>query len=178
MCDVSRGGTLVHCASGLIVWIKENIIKTFPLAQAIKQRKKERGESVRHLWWITDSSPSPFTHTAHTCATCFSWDDILYKCKQRAHRAQLMVPVSQLQTAAIFPVWHFRGHKAGWQLKFWLSHESAFYWDSEGGWRAVVLSPRRIIFSSVRGIEGGLPPIQRAAQYCGKLVSCLVCVQS
>lgn len=43
-----------------------------------------------------------------------------------------MVPVSQLQTAAIFPVWHYRGHKTGWQLKFRLSHESAFHWDSEG----------------------------------------------
>ena len=37
-----EGGTLVHCASGLIIWIKENIIKTFPHAHAIKQRERER----------------------------------------------------------------------------------------------------------------------------------------
>lgn len=36
MCDVSQEGTLVHSASGLFIWIKENIIKTFPHAQAIK----------------------------------------------------------------------------------------------------------------------------------------------
>lgn len=50
------GATLLHCASGLIVWIKESIIKTFPYARAIKQKQ---------LWWITNSSPRTFAY-AHT----------------------------------------------------------------------------------------------------------------
>lgn len=81
----SRGGTLVHCASGLIVWIKENIIKTFPHAHAIKQREEERGGETA----LMDNQfrpPCPYTlrtHThkqqTHTLARhAFSWDDILY----------------------------------------------------------------------------------------------------
>lgn len=44
MCDVSQEGTLVHCASGLIVRMKENIIKTFPHTQAITAREKKGEE--------------------------------------------------------------------------------------------------------------------------------------
>lgn len=44
MCDVSQRGTLVHCASGLIFWIKENIIKTFNFCW---RNQSERGGGGR-----------------------------------------------------------------------------------------------------------------------------------
>lgn len=76
MCDVSRGGTPVHCASGLIVCIKESIIKTFPHAHAIKQR--ETGGAATALMDNQPHPPHPRTPHKHTHRHTLSWDDILY----------------------------------------------------------------------------------------------------
>lgn len=131
MCDVSQGGTLVHCAPGLIVWIKENIIKTFPHARAIRQKRGREERVERRRWWMTNACPSPLIHMAHTHAQhAFSGDDTLYISREAT------IDGSQMQTASIsfFFFLFLRGHyEAGGQLKFWLPHESAMQQESASG---------------------------------------------
>lgn len=92
-------------------------------------RERQRGRGERQFWWITNYCLLPL-HTPHILymplaeMTCCTW----------AQRAQLMALVSQMQTASIFPVWHYSGHKAGWQLNFRLSNESVGFRGSGRQW--------------------------------------------
>lgn len=80
-----EGGPWQCCASGLILFIKQSVIKTLPYAHL--KRGRESSGVVRQLWWTT----RPCRHT------CTRLQQRREYCSQ-IQGARLMAPVSKMQT--------------------------------------------------------------------------------